>query len=200
MTQVADPAVSRRKFDREVAQLRAMEPILIARGWWIMSTEFPFVKVAFATTNLRPRIIPFAVRVDFTDYDARPLDVSFMDPFEDRELLPAEMMVILKRQVPFGSDVPPEVVAQHGSMIVPLYVSYPDHPDRPGFLCLPGTRAYHSHPAHSGDPWELHRAGGEGSLFNLLNNIWHYGTAPIDRIAFQLGQIALVPDQSVFPT
>lgn len=200
MTQVTDPAVSRRKFDREVSQLRAIESTLVSRGFWIMSAEFPFVKVAFATANLKPRFIPFAVKVDFTDYDAQPLSISFVDPFDDHELLASEMIVPLKRHVPFGPEVSIEISTQLGQQLVSLYQSYPQRPDLPGFLCLPGTRAYHSHSAHSGDPWELHRATGEGSLFSLLNTIWCYGTAPIDRLSFQIGQIALSLDQSAVPS
>ena len=183
MTQAVDPAVSRLKFEREVARLRGIESTLVARGWWIMSAEFPFVKVAFAAVRLRPRIIPFAVRIDFTDYDLLPLAVAFVDPFEDRELLPAEMMTQLPRRVaadPAAPTVPDQIVA------VPLYQSYPAMPGMPGFLCLPGTRAYHDHPAHSGDPWELHRTGGEGRLFALLETIWRYGTAPLTQFSINM--------------
>jgi len=60
-------------------------------------------------------------------------------------------------------------------------------PHIPGFLCLPGTRAYHAHPAHTGDPWEIHRAVGEGKLFNLLETVWRYGTAPINQVKVNLG-------------
>lgn len=177
MTQVADPTVSRRKFDREVAHLREIEPTLVSRGWWIMSAEFPYVKVAFATVGATPRLIPFAVKVDFTDYDALPLAISFVDPFEDRELAAQEMMTKLPRLARLDPSIPAEVAAQLPPEA--LYQSYDHLPHMPGFLCLPGTRAYHSHPAHSGDPWELHRGRGEGRMFALLDAIWRYGTAPV---------------------
>jgi len=182
--QTADPAVSRLKFEREVGYLREIEQTLVSRGIWIMSAEFPVVKVAFATVNLRPRFVPFAVKVDFTDYDALPLAITFVDPFDDHELLPSEMMTRLPRVMQPGPAVPTEggggmVLIQQ---VVELYQSYPQHPGAPGFLCLPGTRAYHAHPAHSGDPWELHRAGGEGKLFALLDIVWRYGVASVDHI------------------
>ncbi len=187
MTQVADPAVSRRKFDREVAQLRGIEPTLVSRGWWIMSADFPYVKVAFATVGSRPRLIPFAVRVDFTDYDAKPLAITFVDPFEDRELAAAEMMTRLPRAVRPATDLPTEAAEQVPSTIVELYQHYPQMPHMPGFLCLPGTRAYHGHPAHSGAPWELHRGSGEGCMFALLEAVWRYGTAPINGMSINIG-------------
>jgi Predicted metal binding domain len=67
-------------------------------------------------------------------------------------------------------------------------------PATPGFLCLPGTRAYHEHPAHSGDPWELHRKTGEGRLFALLETVWRYGAAPMDQLKINIGL-----GQSEFP-
>jgi len=187
VTQVAEPVVSRCKFDREVAQLREIEPTLVSRGWWIMSAEFPYVKVAFATVGSKPRMIPFAVRVDFTDYDAKPLAITFIDPFDDRELAAAEMMTRLPRLVPPAAHVPTEVAPQAPPTIVELYQHYQQVPHMPGFLCLPGTRAYHAHPAHSGDPWELHRRSGEGRMFALLEVGWRYGTAPINAIQFNMG-------------
>lgn len=185
---VADPAVSRRKFEREVGQLRAIENTLVSRGWWLMAAAFPFVKVGFATANLRPVMIPFAVRADFTEYDVLPLAIAFVDPFTDRELMPVEMMTKLRRLLPAppaAPDEPPPAVRQ----VVELYQHYGQFPQSPGFLCLPGTRAYHAHPGHTGDPWELHRATGEGKLIQILETIWRYGTAPLDHITIGLGQM-----------
>lgn len=184
MTQTVDPAVSRRKFDREVERLRGIEPTLVSRGIWLMSAEFPIVKVAYAAVGAKPRMIPFAVRADFTDYDVLPLAITFVDPFEDRELLPNEMMTKLPRLSVAHAPMPEQIGAEPLQTAVALYQHYPHLPQTPGFLCLPGTRAYHAHPAHSGDAWELHRSTGEGRLFALLETIWRYGTAPLDQLQF----------------
>lgn len=188
--QVADPAVSRRKFDREVAQLRDLGSTLVARGMWVMQAEFPVVKVAFATVNCRPWTIAFAVRIDFIDYDVQPLAITFVEPFTDRELTPAEMQTKLPRAMPGGAVQQIEVNGQAILAMphwVELYQHYAQMPNVPGFLCLPGTRAYHAHPAHTGDPWEIHRAAGEGKLFNLLETVWRYGTAPINQVQVSIG-------------
>jgi hypothetical protein len=185
--QAADTEVSRRKFARELGQLRAIEQTLVSRGWWIMRAEFPYVKVAFATVGMRPRVIPFALKADFTDYDVQPLAITFVDPFEDRELTAIEMMTRLPRRMPFDPAIPTEIAAQLPVQRVELYQHYPHMPTIPGFLCLPGTRAYHEHPAHSGDPWELHRNTGEGRLFALLETVWRYGAAPINQFAINIG-------------
>jgi hypothetical protein len=59
-------------------------------------------------------------------------------------------------------------------------------PDEIPFPCLPGVREYHEHPGHSGDPWLLHRGGGEGTLYFLLEKLYQYGVAPISTYHVQL--------------
>ncbi len=43
--------------------------------------------------------------------------------------------------------------------------------ERP-FFCIPGVREYHNHPAHTGNPWLLHRTKGEGKLAFLLDQLY----------------------------
>lgn len=54
-----------------------------------------------------------------------------------------------------------------------------NHPDysRP-FFCRPGTREYHSHPAHADDPWDKHREGMTlpGLVINILNDLTYRWT------------------------
>ena len=59
-------------------------------------------------------------------------------------------------------------------------------PDDVPFLCLPGVREYHEHPAHAGDAWELHRANGAGRLVRLLEVITKYGIEPIGGFKVQM--------------
>jgi len=40
------------------------------------------------------------------------------------------------------------------------------------FLCVRGTRQYHTHPQHSGDSWLLSRAQQAGSLFTLCDRVF----------------------------
>jgi hypothetical protein len=47
------------------------------------------------------------------------------------------------------------------------------------FLCLPGVREYHEHPAHSNDPWLGYRNSGEGTLGFLIDQLHLYGSNPI---------------------
>ncbi|KUR78069.1 putative metal-binding protein [Novosphingobium sp. FSW06-99] len=183
MTQVADPAVSRRKFDAEVGNLRANQAMMIDRGIWIMNATFPYVKVAFATVNMKPRMIATTIKVDFTDYDARPLSVKFVDAFEDRELMFGELLTNLPKRAPSPM---PQIIGPDGQPQIQLTTLCQAYgPDKPAFLCLPGVREYHDHPGHSGDAWELHRASGEGSLFSIIDVVWRYGSSPINQLGIQ---------------
>ena len=66
------------------------------------------------------------------------------------------------------------------------------------FLCIPGVREYHEHPAHSGDSWLLHKGSGEGTLYFLLNTIYRYGVEPIPSYGISMGvtfgQQMVLPD------
>lgn len=60
------------------------------------------------------------------------------------------------------------------------------------FLCVPGVWEYHAHPAHSGDPWLLHRGRGEGTLDAILNVLHTYAAAPV--VGYRIGmQLAALP-------
>lgn len=185
MTQVVDPAVSRIKFEAEVARFDAHRFSYAKRGWWMVRAEFPFVEIAFLTTKLRPPIVILTARFDFTDFDLRPLSVKFIDLFSGNEL-PAEQLH--SRMMRLDSAVSPGTAAammaqNQAPPHLPLIQAYPGEP---GFLCLPGVREYHDHPAHSGDAWELHRATGEGAMLQIAEKIWQYGSDPIDRIGFEI--------------
>jgi len=183
MNQTAEVAVSRRKFEREVARLRTSERLLVARGIWVTEAEFPYVKVAFLATRMVPRAVALAVRVDFTDYDVRPFSVKFWDPFDDRELLTSELQTMLPRRIdaPVVTDAPAVPGAQAVTTLAQTH-----GPNMPAFLCLPGVREYHDHPAHTGDAWELHRRTDAGALFDLVETLWRYGSAPLTQLAIQM--------------
>ena len=71
--------------------------------------------------------------------------------------------------------------------------------DRP-FICLPGIREYHDNPAHSGDPWLMHRGSGEGSLAFILEKVWTYGVNPIENYQVQLQpMISMIVQPNAIP-
>jgi hypothetical protein len=96
-----------------------------------------------------------------------------VDPFtwEDLEQLPSS----LKRKI----------VSENGKAGI-QDLAFAEKNCKP-MICLPGIREYHNHPAHTGDPWLLHRGnGGEGSLGFIIDKIYDYGIVPINAYHLQL--------------
>jgi hypothetical protein len=181
---LVDPAVSRAKFEREIANYRQLEQEYIQRGWWLVRAEFPQVFVVFGAPQLKPPAVVFGALLEFTNYDLWPPSVLLVDPFtrvpyKMNELpspLPRAMLPVPGEGE--GSGMPVEVQVQT------LMQAYNEE-DVP-FLCLPGVREYHEHPAHTGDPWLRHRRSGEGTLHFLLEQLYRYGVQPINRYGVQL--------------
>ena len=172
-----DPAVSRRKFDREIQNFRAMEGEYLRRGWILVRAEYPEAVVLFAAPQLAPPAVVLGVRLDFTNYDFWPPSVRFVRPFTLEPLTIAEMPTRLVRREPgAGGSWIPQPLIQHQTDQIP-------------FICARGVREYHHHPAHSNDPWLAYRATGVGTLYHTLNLIHRYGIAPMKNYAVNL-QIA----------
>lgn len=192
--QTVDPAVSRAKFDRELAQFAELAGEYRARGWLLVHAEFPVVVVAMVARQLNPPAVVCGVKLDFTDYDARPPSVRLVDPFTDEPYTAANLPTTLKRAVeqapPPGFPMPP---GAQGRLMVEQALMQFYGPDDIPFLCLPGVREYHDHPGHSGDSWELHRASGAGRLVRILEVVDTYGLRPISGY-----NLALVPQITGF--
>ncbi len=179
-----EPAVARKKFNLEVAAYRREEARYRARGWWLLEVAYPTMLFAMIATKIQPQVVVFGVALDFTDYDFRPPSVTLVNPITKVPYAAHELPTNLPRVV----DPKPDHVAQaaavgqdvSGGVLQPLMQA---HPGGPPFLCLPGVREYHDHPAHSGDLWLLRRGSGEGRLIWLLEQLDRYGTSCV--IGFQ---------------
>jgi hypothetical protein len=80
------------------------------------------------------------------------------------------------------NDLPPEV-SLHAADGTPLTVLSPNptnvfhngpHPttNRP-FICMAGTREYHTHPSHLNDLWEARKGHSNFDLGGILTQIWN---------------------------
>lgn len=180
--QVVDPEVSRAKFAREVALHRADEARHRARGILLVDAVFPEAFALLFARRVTPAALLAGVVLDFTNYDLRPPSVRFVDPFTREPLKAAQLGISMPRRLP-APELPPEFVQLAGQAaqgpVLNMLQSY--GPDEFPFLCLPGVREYHDHPAHTGDSWLLHRGSGEGSLHFVLDQIWKYGLDPFDQ-------------------
>jgi hypothetical protein len=183
--QFVDETVSRRKFDREVAEYREHEATYRRRGWLLVRAEYPEVIVALAATRLRPAPIVTGVLIDYTNYDAEPPSFRMVDPFTSEPYKASELPTVLRRMGGAGQQI--ALPGGQGMIQIgneqQLMVAH--HPDDVPFLCLAGVREYHAHPAHSGDRWELHRPHGAGRIVNLLQTVDAYGLQPITDFQIQ---------------
>lgn len=213
-TGAVDPQVARTKYDREVANLSRDAARHRSLGVFLLAADYPTVLVGFASPKLKPAAFIFAMHVDYADYDLQAPSVRFVDPFTSvpykASELPTKMMRTVGPPRPAPMPFPPEVPAQTplpGPPGQPPPFAAPDAPQTPmggfmivehqpllqdygpediPFLCLPGVREYHDHPAHSGDPWELHRTTGAGSLARLVDVVRTYAVEPLGGWAVQL--------------
>ncbi len=179
--QAVDPAISREKFRREVADFRRLAGDYRARGWFLAEAHFPRVVVVMAAPQLEPASVITGVEFDYTDYDVQPPSVRLVHPFTGVPYTLAQLPISLRRQA--RPELPAEVRAffeQGGAQLAGeqnLMQGY--GPDDIPFMCVAGVREYHDHPGHSGDPWELHSASGAGRLVRLLDVIDRYGIKPL---------------------
>jgi len=187
---LVDPVVSRAKFDRELALYREIQDSYVRQGWWLIKAEFPEVFVVFASSRAKPPVVVFGVLLDFENYDLWPPSVRLVDPFTRVPYKANELPVQLVRRMPTqGTNEP---TGQTNTQAQPqLQVIAQSHgPEDIPFLCIPGVREYHQHPAHSGDSWLTHRGKGEGTLHFLLERLYSYGVQSVRvQVQVQFGLI-----------
>jgi hypothetical protein len=167
--QVTDPEVTREKFEQEVRKFRAVEEHYRTKGILLQEIQFPKIQLAFCSTKLQPNIIGYSVMLDFTNYDTEPPSIKFVNPFT-KELLKREEIpfAFLQFKNPFQHQ---DLIQGGGTMDL--------------FLCIPGVREYHQHPAHSGDSWLLYRGKGEGTLLFILDQLYQHSLSTIRGFLLQ---------------
>lgn len=167
-----DPAVSRAKFEREVADFKKFAGIYQQRGIFLIDANFPKAFALILAIHAKPApMLPFGVLLDFSNYDIAPPSVQLVNPFTRAKLKRREIPYDFLRLSPSndGTTTSP----QSAQALLQAFVD-----ERP-FICLQGIREYHESPAHSGDSWFLHRGTGVGTLTFLLDVISRYGAEPI---------------------
>src|SRR5438128_9795080 len=100
VVQYADPSVSRRKFDRELAEYRALGEEYRRRGWFLIDYEFPKVLVALCAPSLKPSPVVMGVAFDYTNYDACPPSVRIVNSFTGEPYRFKDLPNTLNRALP----------------------------------------------------------------------------------------------------
>jgi hypothetical protein len=187
---LVDPRLSRTKFDREIEEFRKGNRDHQARGWWLLEAEFPEVFIVFANGSLAPPAVIFGAVIIFENYDFWPPSVKIVNPFSRQPYLANQVPTVMKRRLPPVMG-PPQVGDPAGQapqlqfvQEMPLLQAH-DPNDVP-FVCVPGVREYHEHPAHTGDSWLLRRGRGEGTLYFVLDVLYRYGVQPISSYKVQM--------------
>jgi hypothetical protein len=167
--QVSDPLVTRRKFDRELQRFWASEANYNERGIFCYRAEFPQLYFLFVGVKLTPSPVLFAVKMDFTNYDAEPPSVRVIEPFSGKLYQRREEIKVKFEQTNHGGND----ILQGNGTITP-------------FFCIPGIYEYHNHHYHTGDSWYRHRSKGYGTLDNILSTLHSYTVRRIHSYSFHL--------------
>jgi hypothetical protein len=141
-----DPAVSLKKFERDVARLREdADELTRSLGWELKPAEQPILDVVFKHQRSSRRV---GFRFRFENWAEAAPSLTLFDP-ESGELLPWEKW--------------PQGVWAVGN----------PHPTtgKP-FLCLPGIYEYHIHPSHLNDPWSNYSGRESYKLGHLVHRVW----------------------------
>ncbi len=118
-------------------------------------------------------MVAFGAELDFTNYDLWPPSVRVVNPFT-REPYTLETLppIVRTRVDPIQGPVADPVLM------------FQENGEGEPFICMPGVREYHNHPAHTGDSWLLHRSSGAGSLFHILDKLHEFGVKPFGGYQF----------------
>jgi hypothetical protein len=185
---LVDTEISRRKLEREIAAWRSNEKEYRARGWLLLAHDDLKVELGFLGriplgNGQAPILLP-TVRLDYDNYDLWPPSLTFIDVFSRDAADPP-----LPQALIIGDAGPRNILLRNG--------------EGKAFLCVPGTREFHDHPQHSGEPWALFRSRKMGSLAVIAERVWQSMTQTIQGIALQpalLQQLQIqLPAQQIPP-
>jgi hypothetical protein len=171
--QVADIEVSRAKFHAEYSQFRENEARYNSRGIFCYRAAFPDLYFVFISQKIAPPPILFAIKVNYTNYDAEALSVQCVHPFTGAVLTKVQVPVRFWQKSSTGAM---DILQGMDSM--------------PAFFCIPGTNEYHNHHHHTGDSWFLYRSRGEGKLDFILDVIYNYSIPAIKCLQFTVDATA----------
>jgi hypothetical protein len=185
---LVDPEISRAKLAREVAAWRSNETEYRERGWLLLAHEDLTVELGFlgriALGNAQVPIVLPAIRLDYDNYDLWPPSLTFIDVFTREAADP-----LLSQALIIGDAGPRNILLRNG--------------EGKWFMCVPGTREFHDHPQHSGEPWPLFRSRKMGSPAVLAERVWQSMTRTIQGVGLQpvlMQQLQIqVPAQQIPP-
>ncbi len=135
--------VAKSLFEKGTAHLDGL--LLDANGWTVHERSFPVLDVSFTDAARQP----LRVRLLCDDWNDTPPAVHLLSP---------------------TGTLLTEVPEQKGGSIF----NRGRHPSTGHpFVCMAGTREYHTHPSHVGELWTNYKDDQAFSLGGLLMKLWH---------------------------
>lgn len=113
-------------------------------GWILHQVSFPVIDCEFTRSDRTP----IRVILNFIDWDEQPPSVSLNN--STGELL---------------ANLLPNPTGVFNPSAHPII-------NRP-FICMAGTKEYHTHPSHLNDHWEQYRGKPGFAIGDILMKIWH---------------------------
>jgi hypothetical protein len=125
------------------AEVPNLPRLAAMRGWTVYQAEFPIFEIEFSAQGRRP----LRVRVIAMEWNEQPPSVELLAP-DGTRLRPGE--------------APTQAVFHQGPH---PNTGYP-------FVCMVGTKEYHTHPSHVNDYWENYRRRENCGLLSLITQLW----------------------------
>lgn len=122
---------------------RIPEVLLQERRWTILEREHPILEVLFEEDGR----VPLRVRATCEEWNALPPSIKLLSK---------------------GGGALAEIPVAPGSQ----FHSGPHPSTGLPFVCMIGTREYHTHPSHLGDAWENYRNASGYDVGGILTRVW----------------------------
>lgn len=134
---------SRAIFEDQTKHLKGR--LLEVRQWQVISASYPVLDVCFEAAGR----VPMRLRMGCEDWNDLPPSVT---------LLNSEGNPLGAGSAPTGSNI---------------FHQGPHDATKLPFVCMAGTREYHTHSSHVGDSWDNYKAGSGFDLGGILTQIWN---------------------------
>lgn len=135
-------ALSRAAFERELAAIDAR--VAKMRDWTIVEGSFPILDVIFGHAS-----VPIRLRLECSNWDEQPPSIELLNvdgTYKTGPQLPADTSSVFNQ----GAH---------------------ERTGRP-FICMRGSREYHTHSSHVTDRWDNYRGKPGNDIGGLLYQLW----------------------------
>lgn len=134
---------SKALFEEDVGKIS--ERLLVSRNWILYNKEFPVLDVGFRSDGRAE----FRVRLIATNWNDEPSSVELLDAngkFLSAQQIPEDCGNVFNR-------------SNHQTT------------GRP-FVCMAGSREYHTHPSHLNDSWNNYKCKDGFKLGGIMTQLW----------------------------